>query len=289
MVGPQSFLSYRRFYYLKWALGLLVASVIAYVYYYARIETVERPSGGSAFGYALGGFCAALALWLAWFGIRKRSYASSAGSLRGWLSAHVYLGSLLLFLVPLHSGFQLGWNVHSLPYGLMVGVILSGLVGVGLYATLPARMTQNRPGKKLETWLEQIADVDGEIRAIAGQLPDYFARLGHLAIEETRIGGGLRRQLAPQDPSCGTTRALAELEARREHQSEWQRLTTASARDAVDRLVKLLALKHGILERVRLDIRYKAALDLWLLFHVPLSIAALAALFIHVFVVFYYW
>src|SRR3546814_8954238 len=59
-------------------------------------------------------------------------------SLKAWTSAHVYLGLSLIVIGTWHTGFQLGWNVHTLAWALMMLVILSGLYGVIAYATLPA-------------------------------------------------------------------------------------------------------------------------------------------------------
>ena len=47
--------------------------------------------------------------------------------------------------------------------------------------------------------------------------------------------------------------------------------------------------KQKLVERARADVRFKAVLDFWLYFHVPLSIALLAALTAHVIAVFFYW
>src|SRR6478736_3963368 len=63
---------------------------------YGFHEPSTKPYGGSALGYALGTVAALLVLWLLWFGVRKRLYRSTLGSVQGWLSAHVYLGTALL-------------------------------------------------------------------------------------------------------------------------------------------------------------------------------------------------
>jgi hypothetical protein len=47
--------------------------------------------------------------------------------------------------------------------------------------------------------------------------------------------------------------------------------------------------KERLVGRARTDIRYKAIMDIWLFFHVPLSVALLAALVAHIVAVFFYW
>src|SRR6476646_5385668 len=125
----QSFLSYRRKFYLWVALGLCAAAIVAYAWHHPR----SPPNGGTWLGYTLGTIGALLILWLTALGIRKRSYRSRLGTVQGWVSAHVYLGLALLVIVTLHTGFQFGWNIHTVAYGLMWLVIVSGLVGISAY------------------------------------------------------------------------------------------------------------------------------------------------------------
>ena len=280
MIAPTSFLGYRNFLFLK-ASGLgLGVSIVAY----AIDEPAGGPSGGSLLGYVLGGISAFLIFWLMWLGVRKRSYQNSSTPLSAWLSAHVYLGLTLLVLVPLHSGFQFGWNLHTLAYVLMSAVIVSGMLGVYFYTSVPSQMTRNRPGVKLEGLLQEVADLDADCRLKSEDIPDVFASIVGDAIDETRIGGGVFRQLAGRDPKCATAGALKDM--RRQLDRERLDLET---RDQILGVVELLALKQSKLSRIRRDIRYQALLDLWLIVHVPLSFAALAAVLIHIFVVFYYW
>ena len=136
----ESLLAYRGSRYLWWALVVCTVSIIAY----ARQTSGMPPNGGTGLGYALGTLGAVLVIWLMAFGIRKRAYASRAGTVQGWLSAHVYLGVSLLVVVTLHAGFQVGWNVHTLAYVLMCTVVASGVFGVFVYLRYPQFLSSNR-------------------------------------------------------------------------------------------------------------------------------------------------
>ena len=273
----ESFWTYAGYRWLKVTAAILVAALVAYI----GTAPVGGHNGGTWLGYTLGTVGAALILWLTWFGVRKRSYYSAGAPLRGWLSAHVYLGLGLILLVPLHSGFQFGWNVHTLAYVLMSLVILSGIFGVSVYTSLPRQMTENRPGEKLDALLQRIAQIDAITQNVAAELPDTVAAAVDVSVNETHIGGGILRQLSGRDPRCGTRRAVESIA------SELQSLAPAE-RERVQPVLEELGVKRTLLRRVRRDAQMKAMLDLWLVVHVPLAIATVAALATHVFVVFYY-
>jgi hypothetical protein len=277
LVGPRTFLEYKGYRYLKVAIGGLGLSLVAYV----LEEPVGGRSGSSWTGYALGTVAAATIFWLMWLGVRKRSYMSTGAPLKGWVSAHVYLGTALIFLVPLHAAFEFGWNVHTLAYLLMCVVCLSGILGVACYAIVPTSMTRNRNNITLEAMLERIAEIDAECRIAAEGLPDYYARSVVTSIDETWIGGSFRSQLSGLDPNCGTTRALKSL-----RMSEVE--LDADAKGQERKLVELLARKELLLKQIRRDVRFKGLIDLWLLVHVPFAFATTAAVIVHVFVVFWY-
>jgi hypothetical protein len=271
-----SFLGYKRLRFLKLGVLLVAVAIAAYVW----DDPVAGRRGDTPVGYALGIVAAALMLWLTWFGVRKRSYRSTGAPLRGWLSAHVYLGATVPILAALHCAFHFGPNVHTLAYLLMLATVLTGLVGLVYYRTVPQEMAENRPGEKLESLFERLASIDAESKNLVRELPDVFARAVALSVEETYVGGGLVRQLRGTDPRCGTSRALAAIEGA-------QLGVVDAQRETVKELLGILAVKRSVLRRIRQDLRFKALLQLWLVVHVPLAIAALAALAAHVVIVLY--
>jgi hypothetical protein len=241
-----------------------------------------KPNGGTWLGYTLGTIGAVLIVWLMWFGVRKRSYRSNVGTVQGWLSAHVYLGTALIVVVTLHTGFQLGWNVHTLAYVLMLLVIASGFYGVFVYLRVPRVMTENMGEDTLPSIMMRIADLDREMRDRALSLPDSLIVLVDRSVKASRLGGGFLRVITGRDPSCPTAAAV------RDWGKHDKGLTGVSAR--LDKEVYgLLLQKNQLLERARRDMSHKAVLDLWLYVHVPLAFMLLAALTAHIISVFIYW
>lgn len=271
----ESLLIYRNLRYLKIALALIAVACGLYIFH----TPIEKPNGGTWLGYTLGAISAGIMFWLAWYGARKRSYGGATGRLEDWASAHVYLGLALVFITTLHSGFQFGLNIHTLLYVLMMIVIVSGVFGLYFYLRFPRLLAENRRGLTTEMMLNQIADLDRDLRKYALSLDDESAGVILDAVQNTRIGGSLSRQLSGVDANCPTTAARKFVEQYTGHQDE------STRRQLVTRLTK----KEGLLERIRRDIKLRCLLQVWLFIHVPFTFAALAALVAHVIVVFYYW
>lgn len=276
----QSILVFRNFVYLKWA---LLVTAVTVVLYFVHDPAYGVRNGGTWLGYGLGGLGALLILWLMWFGIRKRQYGDSgSASVEDWLSAHIYLGLALIVVATLHTGFQFGWNVHTLAYALMMIVIASGVFGLFAYLRVPELMTHNRRGETLEQIMQEISDLDVQCREAALPLGDEVNQLVLSAAERTVIGGGAIRQISGRDPNCPTR--AANLRAQ-----EIADNAPAEQAEKFRNLLGLLARKEDLLIRARRDVRYKALLDIWLYVHVPISFALLAALIAHIVAVFFYW
>ncbi len=281
----QSILEYKNGRYLKLALALCALAIGAYVWH--EPPTVYlKPYGGTWLGYTLGTVGAVLILWLMLLGVRKRRYRSGTGSLQGWTSAHVYIGTSLLVIVTLHCAFEFGWNVHTAAYVLMVLVIVSGFFGVYAYLHYPALMTANLGEEQVETVVLKIADLDRKCRRMALDLSDevnaIVMKSSRASLREPRIRTSFRRRLAGDAVRCPTRDAGAAL-------TRVGAKFTGDQAKLNQQLLTAMTQKSVMIDQLRRDRRFRAILEIWLVVHVPLSFALLAALIAHVVSVFYYW
>ncbi len=270
-----SFLKHRGFRWLKIALLLMVVSALGY----ALIDVEPRHNGGSWYGYTLGTIGALLIVWLSLLGVRKRRITEGRWSLKAWTSAHVYLGLALIVIGTLHTGFQLGWNVHTLAYVLMMFVIISGIYGIIVYATLPEKISANRNQMTKAQMLEALGATDRQLESAAQPLERSDSDLVIAALEQDPFGFGLVARITGKYPRCRTNRALAGLAPD----------SSGLHGETGEKVVKLLRKRRAQLEQIRGQMRLRALLDIWLYIHIPVTIALIAALAAHIISVFYYW
>jgi hypothetical protein len=218
--------------------------------------------------------------------MRKRSYSSTIGSVQGWTSAHVFLGASLIVIATLHCAFEFGWNIHTLAYVLMMLVVGSGFFGIFSYLSYPRSITANLAGETLDSLLLKMSELDRKCRRIALELPDEFnALVMRASADAVRhadsgkslrpgwLGGQERNRLREARDALlvmGASLSGAQVKANEQLVSEMTRLVSMT-------------------ERVRLEFRYRTLLRGWLVMHVPMSFALLAALTAHVISVFYLW
>ena len=285
MAQHQSLLEFKHGRYLKVAL-LLCAAAIGVYWYHEVPSTQVKPYGGSWLGYTLGTIASLLIVWLMLLGLRKRRYSSRLGSVQGWASAHVYLGTSLIILATLHCGFEFGWNIHTLAYVLMMLVITSGFFGVYAYLRYPELMTGNLAGETLETMLLKVSDLETKCKRIALDLPDevnaLFMSASKLSAERSALRGSLRRQLAGIDTAHP-------MRVARDRLIQMGKRYSGDQAKVQEQLVVEMSRIVALTDRVRRELRFRALMQVWLYFHVPLSFALLMALIAHVISVFYFW
>ncbi len=271
----------------------IIISVIAIVAFFAH-EPVQGRDGSTIVGYGLGGFSALIVLYLSWLGVKKRRFASSTGRRRNSVSAHVFLGLALIVTATLHKGFEFEWSVHTLGYVLLMIVILSGIWGITVYSGIPDKMGRNvsemiiekkrHDMSDLEQLEEDMEDLDRKMERALQFLPDQFRAPVQLSLEKTKIGGGLMSILSGSSAGCASATPYDQIRDIFDN-GNWGE----EERKRVSELVADMSRKRELAACLRRDGRYRALLSLWLWFHVPLTVALIVTLIIHVVLVFFYW
>jgi hypothetical protein len=293
----ESLLSWQRYRYLHWSVLLGVASILLFVSQAA--DGPQPANGGTWQGYVLGTVGALLIVWLSVLGLRKRRYSSTMGTVQGWTSAHVYLGTVLLLVATLHCAAQFGWNVHTLAYVLMCLVIATGLYGLYAYMHIPNGLSRNNAGKDRQAWLEELAAVDDGIRKAMERCDANLQTLVLSALSLTRLGGGVVDQLLARD-RCRVRPLGADTDGKTVRNRDQGVVIDTLSRlipdarkqseaEVLNELLALFGRRQVILQRLRRDIRYRALLKIWLYFHIPLTVSLWVALGIHILSVFIYW
>jgi len=274
----ESFLRYRRFRWLKIGAALSLLTVIVYL----LVDVQPRHNGGSWLGYLLGTVGAGLIVWLSLLGIRKRAMTRGRWSLKAWTSAHVYLGLALIFFATFHTGFQFGWNVHTLAYALMMLVILSGVYGISVYVLLPQGLSDSRSEMTAPQMIEAVNSLNKQLGISAQLLSDEDGAVVLDSLDDDPFGGGAWRRLTGSYPRCRNAEALGHLRGR---------LAASSGKEeaALEQVIQPLEKKAAALQRLRGYIRRRALLEVWLFIHVPLTFVLIAALIAHIISVFFYW
>ena len=255
---------------------LLLGAGASY-WYYARNEFTH---GGSTFGLAYGIAGTALILLLAFFGIRKRWYRSTFGTLEQWMQSHIYLGLRVLVILLFHTGGRFNDKVAVTTLVLVTIVVASGIAGAILYATVPRMLTEVESELTVEELGDQLNQMARSMARIASGRSAPFQR----------IYDELMRQTAP-GPLAGWRLIVSRLKRKSQQDADWARLIGLVPREEQEELRQMLVVsrqRRELLLRLIYQQRYKNILESWLYIHVPFTIALLAFAALHIAAVFYY-
>ena len=273
-----SFLTYRSGRWLWISLASALVLVLHYLYY--RSRTVAY--GGTVEGLLYGVAGLGLIAFLMYLGIRKRSYSSSSGTLQGWVSAHVYLGLLTLLIIPMHAGFRFGWDVHTLAFVLLAIVVLSGIVGIVLYLNIPGRLTKFEGGQQADKIDGEIGRLLIDMRALVKDKSDALVQLYKLEVAALQ-------KARPQGWSLLLRGQGSDLLALRSADLANKSSSIPFEDQAAFQILSQLLLKKAQLElNLMRQMRLRNALQAWLYVHVPVSIALVVTVGLHLVMVFVY-
>ena len=193
------------------------------------------------------------------------------------------LVNLAAGVATLHTGLELGFNLHSLTYGLLLAVVASGLYGVLVFSRVPAHKTNELGDDSIQTLVSQIQEIDRHARKLTLRLPDEFNTLVLDAAKKTQLRGTVFDHLSrATSRGCPSTRAVARMQLLNRHLKDEQ---GRRGREVFD----LMPSRRTAVERIRGEFRSQARLRLWLMLHVPMWLALLCALAGHIVSVFIYW
>ena len=118
--------------------------LIAYHHYYAaplvqrphlEEHALMKPAGTLGQGFGVVGSLMLLSLF--GYSARKRlAFMKKWGTVRGWLSVHIFFGIAGPLFITLHTAFKFN-GIVAVSYWSMIAVMLSGFVGRYLYAQIP--------------------------------------------------------------------------------------------------------------------------------------------------------
>lgn len=259
---------------------LVIAGLIGSFFLLASEEPIY---GGSAPGLIYGTIALGLIGVLMVYGIRKRSYKSSWGTMEGWLHAHIYLGLIAVCAVLLHSGFHFHDKVAVVALALLALVALSGVWGAILYTVVPPKLSALESHLTVPQLGDQINALGRAMARLAAGKSESFCSIYHRLLAAEKPGplagwrslsqGYLKRRLA-RDPAGAFDRYAGSVPVA-EQPELTQLLASAHQRnDLHDRLIHRQ--------------RYINLMEAWLYLHVPLSFALLVALAAHVIAVLYF-
>jgi LPXTG-motif cell wall-anchored protein len=234
---------------------------------------------GSSAQIALGIAGAILIAVLAFFGIRKRWYRSTLGTLQQWLRWHIGLGIAVIVVLLVHSGGRFHDRVAVTALLLLAIVVISGAIGALLYATLPRLLNDVESDVTAEEISEQLNDLARQMSRIAATRSPAFQN----------VCNALARETTP--PLLAGWRLVAtNVQRRRDIERRSQLLATVpkEEQDALREMLVLSRQREELLRRLIVQQRYKNILQAWLYVHVPFTFALLIVVALHITAVFYY-
>ena len=264
------------------------------------VRETGRSVGGTPLGLIYGGVSAAIFVFAALLGLRRKRPTLKVGRLQTWLKGHIWLTVLTIPLVLLHCGFSTGSPMTTWFLIIYALVMVSGFYGLALQHVVPRLMKEQVP---LETIFEQIPHLRQQMHegaqemrkaldtpppapapapvatAPATSLADLAAPAEPVAVVEPAPDPGLQIFKQFMDESALPYLAANRgdkllLGAQRVSDDQFRFLKISVSADAKDKVEQL---QGWCDERRQLDLQTKLQhwLHGWLLVHIPFSVLLL--------------
>ncbi len=255
-------------------LGFLACLVLTA--FYAVYAVLATPSGGHPFGHFIGvvGMLLMLVTEIV-YSVRKRvHWLHWVGSLRLWLSFHIFTGIVGPFLVLLHSAFAVS-GLAGLALVMTGLVVLSGLVGRYVYTAVP----RTRAGIELsrDELAARAQELKKELDGWIEHKPALFPLLAAVAGPTTNTRDWLDVLMRP----------FADLAYDQQVRSTL-RGVERTERVRLNELKQLLRRQHQLERQIASLEWVQRMMGVWRLVHIPLGITLFTTSFLHVLAALYF-
>jgi hypothetical protein len=284
LLGGPEFPQHRRWI----ALVLAVSGLAVGWFVWEGWGRPDWPGGGSRPGLTLGTAGGLLILFEFALWPRKLFRRLRLGTARAWMRAHIWLGLLCVPLAVLHTGLRLGGPLSTALLAVLAAVIVSGVFGLALQQFLPRLVLERVPAETVASQIEHVMDQQAlalermiEAACVGGGAAPAVTADGAeplRAFFRDQVAGYLRRGRASRSP----LRLAARSEVLFGHLRAQVGPTGGACVDEMERLC-------GQRRQLDLQSRLQFWLHSWLCLHLPLSVALVVLLFVHVAGALKYW
>ena len=311
-----------------WIAFLFVGTVAASAWFFAESRGAsEWPGGSSLPGFTFGVLGGLLILFEFALWGRKKVRSWRIGRVQTWMAAHIWLGLLTVPLLVYHSGFRWGGSLSTLLMMLFLMVIASGVWGLVLQQILPTRMLDQVPAETIHSQIDRmvrfmVEDARRLVRATCGpspgEEPDAVekqevaegAPVSHMTVGAVQTVGNVQgKVLVTKVPKAAvpgseplrevfrSSIALYLLEGKRAKSPlafpnkaefvfrELRNKLDPGTHDAIGILENLCTQRRQLDRQGQLHFW----LHNWLIVHLPLSVALVILMFVHIWVALKYW
>ncbi|MFT5052124.1 MAG: hypothetical protein ACI8QZ_003556 [Chlamydiales bacterium] len=166
------------------------------------------------------------------------------GTVARWMRAHLYYGIAAAILVGMHGGLSLHSGMALMLNGLTVVVVVSGLIGIAMWITMPRLLTEAEHDLSIEKAHALRESLDRKIEAAYAQIDpttrvifEDADRSGENFSE--RAGAALKAAPARDEGDRSAQDLLALLGQRQGVRADWESLTKIRRRMNMWRVVHL--------------------------------------------------
>ncbi|MBI4825223.1 MAG: hypothetical protein HY807_02190 [Nitrospirae bacterium] len=261
----------------RWPLVFLIIMTLLSISYYLYTRVIY-PVNRSYFVLGYGFLCLLLLLALTLYIFRKSIYSYRVGSQQAWLQSHIYIGIISLSLLLMHSGFRLTGTFSIFLAIIYCLTFISGIAGALIYRSVPLSLVKF--GRKTKSEEELIGNLKNFLEEADSLVSKTSNELKKIYEEKIR-------------PSIELNR------------TKWEYLFMEE-RDLLDkRRGEIEGFKASVLSQDIHDLNTLSTIfiesektsfvlakmkiqEAWLGLHMPLTLALLTCVIIHIAVILYY-